>query len=241
MRRDHRPLWLIKAYDGLEAAWARQFLYPQFEQVGEGCHIARPWHVKVNGPGVLLGRFLHMRATRSQNIWFTAWPWKEGPPPRIDVGDFTLITPGVRISSSQSVTIGRGSMLASYAYITDSDWHGTYDRTVEAGQAAPVVLEENVWIGDSAIVCKGVTIGENSIIGAGAVVTRDIPANVIAAGAPAVPVKDLDPDSPRTTRMDMFSDIEDLRAKDAWLRAYVAKGNSTTGWLKHRFFPGKDS
>ena len=62
------------------------------------------------------------------------------------------------------------------------------------GGSAPIVLERGAWIGDSAIVCKGVRIGENSIVGAGAVVTKDVPPNVIVAGNPARVVKKLDPE-----------------------------------------------
>ena len=49
----------------------------------------------------------------------------------------------------------------------------------------PIVLENNVWIGGSCTILPGVTIGENAVIGAGAVVTKDIPANTVAAGNPA--------------------------------------------------------
>ncbi|MEE1617023.1 sugar O-acetyltransferase [Brachybacterium sp. J153] len=51
--------------------------------------------------------------------------------------------------------------------------------------AEPITLGDNVWLGGGVIVCPGVTIGENSVIGAGSVVTRDIPANVVAVGNPA--------------------------------------------------------
>ena len=53
---------------------------------------------------------------------------------------------------------------------------------VEFGK--PVRLGNNVWIGGSVVICPGVTIGDNSVIGAGSVVTRDIPANVVAVGNP---------------------------------------------------------
>ncbi len=240
MRRDHRPLWLIKAQDRLESGWAQHFLYPQFDYIGNGCHIAPPWRIRVSGSDISVGNYVHMRATKTQHIWLTTWKWDDTPP-KIKIGDFCLLTPGVRISASKHIKIGRGSMIASNAYITDSDWHGTYDRTHEAGQAAPVTLGENVWVGDSAIVCKGVSIGDNSIIGAGSVVTHNIPANVIAAGAPAVPVKDLDPEVPRTTRMDLFSDPEDLAAKNEWLYGYVSQGNSLWGWIRAHLFPHKGS
>ncbi|WP_445620507.1 sugar O-acetyltransferase [Kushneria sp. Sum13] len=60
---------------------------------------------------------------------------------------------------------------------------------LEAG--APIVIHDNVWLGGGAIVLAGVTIGENSVIGAGAVVTRDIPANVVAVGNPARVIRQL--------------------------------------------------
>jgi maltose O-acetyltransferase len=51
--------------------------------------------------------------------------------------------------------------------------------------AVPIVIGDNVWLGGGAIVCPGVTIGEDTVVGAGAVVTRDLPAGVVAAGVPA--------------------------------------------------------
>ncbi|GIS36486.1 MAG: hypothetical protein Ct9H90mP7_4940 [Candidatus Neomarinimicrobiota bacterium] len=56
----------------------------------------------------------------------------------------------------------------------------------------PIKLEENVWVGDRAVICKGVTIGKNSIVGAGAIVTKDVPPNVVVPGNPAKIVKELD-------------------------------------------------
>ena len=94
--------------------------------------------------------------------------------------------------AAESIEIGDACMFAHGAYISDADWHGIYDRSEPVGSTKPIILKDNVWIGDSAIVCKGVTIGENSIIGAGAVVTKNIPANVVAAGNPAKVVKNLD-------------------------------------------------
>jgi acetyltransferase-like isoleucine patch superfamily enzyme len=110
----------------------------------------------------------------------------------------------VRIGSAHEILIGNNCMIASNAYITDSDWHDIYNR-VSIGKTAPIKIEDNVWIGDSVIVCKGVTVGENSIIGAGAVVVDDIPANCVAAGNPAKVVKKLDAVQPFTTRAQWFS------------------------------------
>jgi maltose O-acetyltransferase len=57
--------------------------------------------------------------------------------------------------------------------------------------ARPVTIGSNVWIGAAAIVCPGVSVGDDSIIGAGSVVTRDVPAGVVAAGVPARVVREL--------------------------------------------------
>ena len=71
-------------------------------------------------------------------------------------------------------------------------------------------IGDNVWLGDHATVLKGVTIGENSVVAARAVVTRDVPANVVVAGNPAKVVKELDPERGFTTRMDYFADPAEL-------------------------------
>ena len=77
--------------------------------------------------------------------------------------------------------------------IFDSDFHELHPDRRRGGtpRMAPVVLEENVFVGDHAIILKGVTIGADSVIGAGSVVTGSIPPGVIAAGNPARVVRPL--------------------------------------------------
>jgi maltose O-acetyltransferase len=60
--------------------------------------------------------------------------------------------------------------------------------------AEPIALGDNVWLGGGAIVCPGVTIGEDTVVGAGAVVTRDLPAGVLAAGVPARVLREIGPE-----------------------------------------------
>ena len=67
-------------------------------------------------------------------------------------------------------------------------------RAAAVTTSAPVTLEDDVWIGANAVVCGGVTIGKGSIIGAGSVVTRDIPAGVVAAGSPCRPLRAITPE-----------------------------------------------
>ena len=99
------------------------------------------------------------------------------------------------ISAFRRIVIGDHTLIGGNVLITDSDWH-PLDPAMRRipfaeGRCADVVIGSNVFIGTRSIILKGVTIGDNSVIGAGSVVTRDIPANVIAAGNPCVVVKHL--------------------------------------------------
>ena len=120
-----------------------------------------------------------------------------------------------------------------------ADWHGIYDRATPVGKTSPIVLEDNVWIGDSAIVGKGVKIGKNSIVAAGAVVVKDVPANVVVGGNPAKIIKELDPSIAGLTRMELFKDplgLEDLYEQ---IDRYTLKNNSLFGYLRSIFFRNK--
>lgn len=92
----------------------------------------------------------------------------------------TVIGAFTKIELKDNVRCGANTL------ITDSDWHLDDPR---AGIPSPILLEENVWLGEGVKVLKGVTIGKNSVIGAGSIVTKDIPANVIAAGNPCKVIK----------------------------------------------------
>ena len=142
--------------------------------------------------------------------------------------------------SAESILIGDACMIAHGAYISDADWHGIYDRAKPVGNTKPVIFEDNVWIGDSAIVCKGVTIGENSIIGAGAVVTKDVPPNSVYAGNPAILVKTLE-NKVFNTRANFLADPIQLAKDFDALDRYSLGGNSLFGWLKSLIMPDKSN
>src|SRR5581483_3040141 len=100
---------------------------------------------------------------------------------------------GARIAARARVEIGNRTMLGD-CRIMDSDFHSVEINRHEPGMHGAdraVVLSENVWVGNSAIILKGVSIGENSVVGAGAVVSRTVPPNVVVAGNPAIVVKTL--------------------------------------------------
>lgn len=99
---------------------------------------------------------------------------------------------GTVIGAAQSVCIGNNVLCGVNVTITDTDWHGVEPGTRrDIGRSAPVIIEDNVWIGMNTIVLKGVTIGRNSVIGAGSVVTKSIRENAIASGNPATVIRDL--------------------------------------------------
>lgn len=95
---------------------------------------------------------------------------------------------GTVIGCFSHITIGDGVRCGANTLITDSDWHLDDPRS---STPRPIYIEKNVWLGVNVMVMKGVQIGENSVIGAGSVVTKNIPANVIAAGNPCKVIKQL--------------------------------------------------
>lgn len=235
MRKDHRPYAIKKAWIKFQKFYTRHFLQPQLEVLGKGHVFMRPWHVELFGGPIEIGDYVTVIATPDKKVRFSVWPEQPGHG-RITIGDYALVSPGVRISSAENIEIEDNCMLANGAYLTDADWHGIYDR-LSLGQARPIRLAKNVWVGDNAIVCKGVTIGENSIIGAGAIVVNDIPANCIAAGNPARVVRRLDPDETFTTRAHWYADPAKLAREFVRWEQAVLKGNTFFGWLRHLAFP----
>jgi lipopolysaccharide O-acetyltransferase len=120
----------------------------------------------------------------------------------LEIGDNVQINDYVHIGAINSIKIGKNVLIASKVFITDHD-HGSYGRhgRHDSPLSVPkdrelsfsfVTIEDNVWIGEFVAILPGVTVGKGSIIGAMSVVTRDIPPNCIAVGAPAKVVKKYD-------------------------------------------------
>lgn len=105
----------------------------------------------------------------------------------LTVGTNTRLN-GVHIDARNRVTIGNNVRIAPYTIILDSDFHDVKDHFAE-GKTSEIVIKDNVWIATRATILKGVTIGENSVVAAGSVVTRDVPPNTIVGGIPAKVIK----------------------------------------------------
>lgn len=126
---------------------------------------------------------------------------------RTKIGDFTLLN-GALIMAEEYVELGRHCLVSWGVGIADSDFHPIEPalRRLDTEALAPfnpnaparpeigtkpVIIADNVWIGMNATILKGVHIGENSVIAAGSVVTKSVPANVVVAGNPARVLKEL--------------------------------------------------
>ncbi len=123
---------------------------------------------------------------------------------KIHLGTFVYLRENSTIGAVNEITIGDYTSIADYVVILDNNNHPVHpaDRKLKSSSppgsdyrkwrhsdSAPIIIGQNVWIGSFARICKGVKIGDNSIIAANAVVTKDVPSNSIAAGNPAKIVK----------------------------------------------------
>jgi acetyltransferase-like isoleucine patch superfamily enzyme len=101
---------------------------------------------------------------------------------RIVIGNGTYLNRNTEIIAAREVTIGRDCKISWDVIIMDTDQHGFHGAEPEA---RPVRLGDRVWIGCRAIILKGVTIGDDAVIAAGAIVTKDVPPGAIVAGQAA--------------------------------------------------------
>lgn len=111
----------------------------------------------------------------------------------IEIGDNTRIH-GSCIHAFNTITIGQNCLIAANCQIMDGSGHDlSFDdvskRLNTVGDAKPVVIKNNVWIGANCIIMPGVTIGEGSIVAAGSVVVKDVPEMCICGGNPAKVIK----------------------------------------------------
>lgn len=107
---------------------------------------------------------------------------------RIQIGDDCGFTGGA-IVAAERIQIGCRVLVGANCTITDTDFHpleaAARQQDILAGAHRPVVIEDDVFIGMNCLILKGVTLGRGSVVGAGSVVTKDVPAGVIVAGNPA--------------------------------------------------------
>lgn len=119
--------------------------------------------------------------------------------PEVIIGDNVSIQKDCHIGAINKIIIGNNVLLASKVYISDHS-HGEISQKAFLLPPAQrklyskgiVIIEDNVWLGEGVVVLPNVTIGENSIVGANAVVTKSVPKNCVVAGNPARIIREID-------------------------------------------------
>jgi acetyltransferase-like isoleucine patch superfamily enzyme len=191
----------VKANRHIEGDWWPDAIPPNVE-FGEGfyCETAQIFrHLRSKQPdAVVIGNHVSCYAGCSFAI---------GENGHCTIGDFTLLN-GALIMAEDKIEIGSHCLISWNIGIADSDFHPLEpaQRLIDAQalapffkgrparpklKTAPVIIADNVWIGMNAVILKGVTIGENSVVAAGSVVSKSVPSNSVVAGNPARVVKKL--------------------------------------------------
>jgi acetyltransferase-like isoleucine patch superfamily enzyme len=168
---------------GLRVARAIAFLRSKGVESGSMPYLRGKLPLVTNAGRMLVGDDFHSDGLQFRSHLST------GPDGVLEIGDRVFVNRGVAIHASERVTIGDNAFIGDLSAIYDSNFH-----EVEPGKGvtvAPVHIGRNVWIGRGAIVLPGVSIGDHSVVAAGAVVTRSVPAGQLVGGNPAKPLKEL--------------------------------------------------
>ena len=182
--------WVIFLFESSNALGGVLLIAPMTRaictQVGKGLRIERLPYIRGEGD-IILGDRVYWSGKIV--VGFARLASEEKP--RFIVGDDTFIGHQCGFLIRSRIEIGKHCLLARGISIQDNDGHPLDPVKRRQGEPVgdegvkPVVIKDNAWIGQQVIILKGVTIGENAIVGAGSVVTRDVPDNVIVAGSPA--------------------------------------------------------
>lgn len=191
-------LYKIPELKGRYHLWFFRLIFPNFH-VGRNPKIWGRFHVAMYNSlnsTISIGDNLHMVSDpkRSGITLFTLCKFTTIEEAVIEIGNNVGLN-GVTITSRKRVSIGDNTIIAPNTIIVDTDFHAQWPPESRFGSKPEndreVKIGKNVWISMNVIILKGAQIGDNSIIGAGSVVTSAIPGNVIAAGNPARVVRSL--------------------------------------------------
>lgn len=191
------PCLITEKYRYLREVLYNKKIARQLGSVGAGSVIARPCMLQGGGlANIRIGSNTRIQPHSVLECWTRFG--KQEFSPEITIGDNCKIGEYCHITSCNGITIGNGLLTGRYVLITDNSHGGLslensgtapIDRPLES--KGKVVIGDNVWLGDKVTVLPGVRIGDNVIVGANSVVTKDIPSNSMAAGIPAKVLKHL--------------------------------------------------
>lgn len=186
--------WFREKKDTLYTLWVSQFI----GEVGERSHFERPLLLQGGGQHrIKIGSNTKICHHTVLGCW-EHYGKDEHYEPEIIIGDNCSIGEYCHITAINKITIGDGLLTGRFVYIGDNahgglslEEAGTPPQQRKLTTKGEVKIGNNVWIGDKVSIFSGVTIGDNVIIGAGSIVTHDIPSNCMVAGMPAKVLKEL--------------------------------------------------
>jgi acetyltransferase-like isoleucine patch superfamily enzyme len=171
----------------------RVIFYSFISEIKISAHKSQP--VLMNGKGIIkIGENVKF-GVRNSPYYYSGYTYLDARRKEsyIEIGDNTIINNNFTIiSDGKKIIIKKNCLIGTNVEIVDSNFHGISPKNRFGGndvEKDDVTIEENVFIGNNVSILKGVTIGSNSVIGNGTIVTKDIPENVIAAGCPAKIIK----------------------------------------------------
>jgi serine acetyltransferase len=191
----HLPLYYfdylvkITVKGGFEFLWSVPLFKARCQAAGKNLHLP-------NGIPLILGS--HLKIFLGDNVFIgrsTIGASKLFDEAVLKIGHNSGLGYGTIISVAKEVTIGDDCRIGPGCLIMDNDDHPVNPQrrvakeSVSPEDVHPVIIGNNVWIGAQCVILKGVTIGDNSVIAANSVVTRDVQENCIYAGYPARPTK----------------------------------------------------
>lgn len=180
------PIALRRRLHGATRAFYTGYLSRDLGSVGKNTIIEKPLQL-VGGRYIFIGDGVSI----GRRCVLSAWDKREGQrfAPRIEIGNNVSIGDDAHITAIDKIVIGDGVLTGKKVTISDNSHGDTRKEDLSLPpiqrplrSKGPVVIGKHVWIGDKATILAGVTIGDNAIIGANAVVTKDVPADSIFVG-----------------------------------------------------------
>jgi acetyltransferase-like isoleucine patch superfamily enzyme len=178
------------------ALWQKWSYYDRNERFWRRARLRRhmlrgEWYLRFPVTGNLLEALDEGRAEIGPSAlieagcWFALYPETAS----MAIGEGTILNLGCMVAATERIEIGSHCMFANYCFVADAEhrfdrrdipltWQGMQPK-------GPVRIGDNCWLGTNVAVTGGVTIGEHTVVGANSVVTKDLPSGVVAAGAPA--------------------------------------------------------
>lgn len=175
--------WIIEFGAKFGRIWAHARLANKLKQQINPSTVVLACPQIIGGERIKLGKNLYL------------WPdlyWETQNTGKIEIADDVVMSRGVHLVAFEHIYIGKGSMIGEYSSIRDANHRIGGEQLRDAGHvSAAIHIGKQVWIGRGVCILPGVSIGDYAVIGANAVVTKDIPAASVAVGIPARVIKQL--------------------------------------------------